>query len=362
MAYQPINIPGRSPAKQLDVQLEEPKEPEPEKLEEVEVEEEAKEPEVKEEVQVDLDEDSVVDDDDSDDDEEEQQQQKPKKEKLKKKAGRPKGSTNKKRDKRIQQLLEEKKREAEKAAALETKLEELERKSYETTRASTASRKKALETNLESLQAQLKNAIEDDDAAAIVDIQSKMMQANMEYASVAYEYDNTPEEYQAPPKQQKQPEASPYALEWIDEHPEFNQDEEFHAAALGVNAKLLKLGFDPESPEFYEELDKRLSKRWNEYYDISDSDVVQYKEDDESNDSESDDIPQTVAGASRTPTGSTSGVKAQSGRKRKNTVILTESDQILCQKWGIDPVAFAKRKKALEGKEKGDYTDIGKKR
>jgi hypothetical protein len=158
-------------------------------------------------------------------------------------------------------------------------------------------------------------------------------------------------------KQEQQPTASPYALEWIDEHPAFNDDEEFNAAALGANAKLLKLGFDPETPEFYEELDKRLSKRYPEYFDTSFEDVVEYKEDDESDDSESD-IPQTVAGASRTPSGSTSGAKAKSGRKKKNTVILTESDQILCQKWGIDPVSFAKRKKALEGKEKGDYTDI----
>jgi hypothetical protein len=352
MAYQPINIPNRQGAKQLDVELEEPKEKE-EVTTTVEVEQQEPEVEVKEQVEIDIDEGAAVEDE-VEDEEPKQEEEVPK---PKKKRGRPKGSTNKKRDKRIQQLVEDKKREAERNAALEAKLEALEKHMHETNKASVNSRKNTLEQSLESLQGQLKNAIESDDAAAIVDIQNKMMQANMEYAAVNYELQNTPEEYAAPVKQEQQPTASPYALEWIDEHPAFNDDEEFNAAALGANAKLLKLGFDPETPEFYEELDKRLSKRYPEYFDTSFEDVVEYKEDDESDDSESD-IPQTVAGASRTPSGSTSGAKAKSGRKKKNTVILTESDQILCQKWGIDPVSFAKRKKALEGKEKGDYTDI----
>jgi hypothetical protein len=87
--------------------------------------------------------------------------------------------------------------------------------------------------------------------------------------------------------------------------------------------------------------------------------VLQYNEDEGEDSSDSEDnIPQTVAGASRTPSGSTPGNNTKSGRKKRNTVVLTEEDQILCRKWGISPIDFAKRKKALEGKDKGDYTDI----
>lgn len=350
MAYQTIDIPGRKPADSIKVSMEPEREPEEKPTKQVQIEAEKEEPDVKEPLEVSLD-------DDSDDDETTATTEEPKDEKPKRKPGRPKGSTNKKRDKRIQQLLEARDKEAKKAAEMEAKLEALEKRMYESTKASTTSRKTTLEQTLQSLQAQLKNAIEEDDAAAIVEIQDKMMKTNMEYAAVNYELENTPEEYVAPQKQQKKPEASPYALEWIDDHPEFKKDEEFHAAALGANAKLLKEGYDPESEEFYIELDKRLSKRYPEYFDTSDSDVLEYKGEVDDSDDDDDDTPQqTVAGASRTPSGSTSG--KQSGRKRKNTVILTQEDQILCQKWGLDPVAFAKRKKSMEGKERGDYVDI----
>lgn len=351
MDYQPINVKrGGVSSSDIEIKLEPQKEPEEGPTKTVKVEQQ-EEKTVVAPVEVDL----------TPKDENEEEEVTTTKAPAKKAPGRPKGSKNKKRDKRIQQLLEQRDEEAKKAAEMEAKLAAIEKQMFESTKASTKSRKSTLEDSLESLQAQLKSAYDDDDTDAIVKIQDKMLKANMEYAAVNYELENTPEEYPTKKATQEAPKASPYALSWIDDHPEFNKDVEFNAAALGANAKLIKEGFDPEGPEFYEELDKRLSKRYPEYFegysDTSDSDVVEYSKDDPSEDDDDSDYPQTVAGASRTPSGSTPGSKA-SGRKRKNTVILTQEDQILCNKWGIDPVDFAKRKKSLEGKDKGDYTNI----
>lgn len=351
--YQKIDIGQPPQAKELFIEEEVVEEKVPVQKE-VSFEEDTKDEAPKKEVEIDLD--------GSNDDEDETEVES--KDEPKRSPGRPKGSKNKKRDKRIKQLVD-------KAAAAEKRAEEAERRAqqyeaklFESAKESNSSRQKSLEQNLESLEKQLQMALDEDDTASAVQIQKAMTQAMMEHAAVSYELQNSPEKYE-PPQQQQEAKPSDYAVEWVEDHPEFNEDIEFRNAALGVNAKLINEGFDPDSEEFYEELDNRLSKRYPEFFDIDSENVVQSNSenkkshasssDETENKEGTEDYPQTVAGASRTPTGSTSVKK---GRKTKNTVLLTESDLAVIEHMGMDPVQYAKRKKLEQEKSRGDYVPI----
>jgi hypothetical protein len=337
MSYEKINIGNPPQAEEIVIEEEEKTELEEPTLQEVVIEEAA----------------------DSEDSEVQEE------EKPKSKAGRPKGSKNKKRDKRIQQLVERAKKAEEQAEQIAQENEYYKEQLFNSTKNSYSSKQKALETELSSLEQKLQNALDEDDTAEAVKLQKELTQTMMEFAAVNYELQSAPKEY-VPQQREAQTEPSDYALGWVDDHPEFNNDIEFRNAALGVNSKLINEGFDPDSEEFYQELDKRLSRRYPEFYDINSEDVVQLdsgnknppasKSSETENIESEDDYPQTVAGASRTPSGSTSVKKSR--KNSKNTVILTEEDKNIMQNWGIDPIQYAKRKKLMEESEKGDYVPI----
>jgi hypothetical protein len=282
------------------------------------------------------------------------------------KRGRPKGSTNKKRDKRIKQLLEKADKEAQRAAQLEAKLNELEEKMFTSERASTEAQKDSLEKEIDSLTKRMQTALEEEDSEEVVKIQREITNASVKHSQVSEKLATTPAE---PPKKEvtQQPEASEHALNWVDDHPEFNSDVIFHQAALGVNQYLISQGYNPDSEEFYSELDNQLSKRFPEYFDTSSENVLQSEGEDQKSSNASnfddgteneeiEDYPQTVAGASRTPTGS--APKNKASRKNANVVKLSEEDVLLCQQWGMDPKTFAIRKQMEQKKEKGEYTPV----
>lgn len=54
--------------------------------------------------------------------------------------------------------------------------------------------------------------------------------------------------------------------QWIRKHPRFNRDPEFMALVRATDKSVASAGFDPETDEFYAELDKRLKKRYPEEY------------------------------------------------------------------------------------------------
>lgn len=54
--------------------------------------------------------------------------------------------------------------------------------------------------------------------------------------------------------------------QWMRKHPRFNRDQEFAALVRATDKSVANAGFDPETDEFYAELDKRLRKRYPEEY------------------------------------------------------------------------------------------------
>ena len=143
---------------------------------------------------------------------------------------------------------------------------------------------------------------------------------------------------QAPQQQQQQAQQyDPLAVEWSQkpENSWFNQDQIMTVAALTIDATLKQEGYDSSSPEFYQEVDRRMKTEFPHKFSGEKSAEVG-----------SQPTQQVVAGQSRS---STTGGKGK--------VKLTQEDVRLAQKWNIPLEKYA-AEKARADRAAGEYVPI----
>ena len=144
--------------------------------------------------------------------------------------------------------------------------------------------------------------------------------------------------------QAQQPAYDPKAVEWAENNSWFGKDQVATAGALAIDATLKNEGYDPTSDDFYKEVDQRLRSEFPNKFGKS--------EPEEGNKSSSQQA-QVVGGQSRSSPDSGS----RKGGNRK--VKLTRDDIALANKWNIPLERYAKEKvKAERATELDDYTSI----
>ena len=163
----------------------------------------------------------------------------------------------------------------------------------------------------------LKKAIESQDS-------EKIMEANDELTKLAVEKEKArirlqqkddekkqvEQTVQQPAEQVPQAQPSPKAQDWVSKNSWFGQDKAMTNAAFGIHEDLVQKGFDPESDEYYTEVDKQIRDYFPNKF--------------------ADEKPvQTVASAGR----------KQQGRK---TVKLTRSQVAIAKKLGVPLEEYAK--------------------
>ena len=138
-------------------------------------------------------------------------------------------------------------------------------------------------------------------------------------------------QYQPPPQQTTDPRAE----DWASKNSWFGQDNIKTAAALAIDAELKSEGYDPTDNDFYQEIDKRINKAFSQNVEET-TERVQ----------ESSSKPaQVVSGSSRSSPSSSSKVK------------LSKEDVRLAQKWNIPLEQYAAEKLKVDGAD-GNYTNI----
>jgi hypothetical protein len=189
--------------------------------------------------------------------------------------------------------------------------------------------------NAEQQQAEneLKKAVEVGDVDATVAAQKTMTQlavAQDRYDQAKIQQDQILAQQQAAYTQQlaqqnqtnyapqpaAAPPADPKAEKWAARNDWFGQDEAMTFAAFGIHKKMVETeGFDPQSEEYYSELDERLQKEFPQKFNGA-----------------SKRAAQTVAGVSRS---------SSSGRGKKK-VRLTPSQVSIAKKLGVPLEEYAK--------------------
>ena len=191
-----------------------------------------------------------------------------------------------------------------------------------------------IKTGMESAQKELAMAIESGDATAQVE-------ANKRIATLAFENAKLEQRKQTEPVEQKPvqlsdggrlpeqtpqslPQPDPMAEAWASRNTWFGQDRAMTFTAFEIHKDLVNEGFDPQSSEYYAEVDKRIKVDFPHKFGTTET-------------KQSAKPVQTVASANRS---------VKPGRK---TVRLTSSQVAIAKKLGVPLEEYAKQMKITEG-------------
>ena len=182
-------------------------------------------------------------------------------------------------------------------------------------------------TDAETVQAKktLQQAIEAGDIDAQVEAQTALSRLAIDQQRHAESTQERELEKKNPTQETPVPapvkKVDPKAESWAENNPWFGVDEPMTYASFGLHRRLVKEGFDPNSDEYYTEIDKRIKNEFPHKFKNEGGSV-----------NGSNKPVQTVASASR-------GSAARSGRK---TVRLTPSQVHIAKRLGVPLEEYAK--------------------
>ena len=186
-----------------------------------------------------------------------------------------------------------------------------------------------IETQTTAAEQELARAIEMGDTAGVIEAQRKITtlaiendrakQAKVQQERYAQQYEAQQQaEVQQPMPAQQPRRPDPKAEDWAERNEWFGQDEAMTYAVFGIHKKLVETeGFDPQSDDYYNELDRRMADEFPHKLN---------------NSGESRRPAQTVAGVSRSTT----------GRTNSKRVKLSPTQVAIAKKLGVPLEEYAK--------------------
>ena len=257
-------------------------------------------------------------------------------------------------EKRIRQLVKQRKDKEDEVVRLIRQNEELNSRLNNTQREFTNISK----LNLDATENQLKDKLElargayqaaheEGDSSKILKAQEFLNDAQNDLKSVgATKMQFREPEVQAPQQQvqqpyyQPQPTPDPKAQSWAEKNDWFGEDKIRTAAALAIDADLKEEGFNPTDDDYYSEVDNRLKEAFPHRYKTGEVEEVRKQE---------SSPAQVVAGGTRSTPGSNKKVK------------LSKEDVRLANKWNIPLEQYAQEKLKANSAD-GEYTTVNMQR
>ena len=250
-------------------------------------------------------------------------------------------------EKRIAQLIRQRRERDQQITALIQKNEELsgslrtkDNEVNQVNKLSLDASEKQLTDKLELARTVYMEAFEEGEKEKLLKAQEMLNEAQADLKAVSsakQDYEEVEEvapvqpQYQPPPQQSTDPRAE----EWAARNSWFGQDNIKTAAALAIDAELKEEGFNPSDDTFYQEIDNRINKAFSQNVEETTERVQE----------EPSTPAQVVSGSSRSSPSSSSKVK------------LSKEDVRLAQKWNIPLEQYAAEKLKVDGAD-GNYTNI----
>lgn len=205
-----------------------------------------------------------------------------------------------------------------------------------------------LEIETKTAESELKRAVEIGDSDKIIESQRRLnelysaaskyrdakrlqetqeQQQEQQYAQQAEYNQQAQQQAQQQSQQQEVRRPDPKAEQWAEKNPWFGQDEVMTFAAFGIHKKLVEdEGFDPQSNEYYNELDRRIQSRFGGQSAVQ----------------EDTGDTATTSGSSRRPAQTVAGVSRSSTKSGRKKVRLTPTQVAIATKLGVPLDEYAK--------------------
>ena len=243
----------------------------------------------------------------------------------------------KERDEQIQQLIQERE-------ALSHQLQSREKTFVDTQKITTDNSEKHLLEKVDLAKANYLEAYNAGDGEKVLQSLEVLQRVQMDLDNVNKQkvaldkYNKQIDHQTAVQHQQQQMPIQPdaKAQSWAEDNDWFGQDSVMTASALAVDAELKQMGYDPNEDDFYTEIDRRMRTEFPHKFQEDQQDEREQP---------TKQVAQVVAGTSRSPASSNKKVK------------LSQEDVRLAQKWNIPLEVYAAEKLKVDSSD-GEYTNI----
>ena len=253
--------------------------------------------------------------------------------------------------KRIRQLVKQRKEKEEQLAAIMQQNEELtQRLQTRENEVNNISRhtldlsEKQLTDKIALAREVYLEAFDEGEKEKLLNAQEMLNEAQndlKQVTSAKANYERQAQQPVAQPMQQQQqvPQTAvdPKAEEWASSNDWFGKDNIMTAAALAIDAELKNEGYDPNDSDFYKEIDNRIKNTFPQKFG-----EVQER------------VQETTSSPAQVVSGS-----SRSSPSSRNKVKLTQEDMRLAEKWNIPLETYAAQKLKVT-KADGEYTDVYK--
>jgi hypothetical protein len=211
------------------------------------------------------------------------------------------------------------------AKGLKSKYENVEKKFEETDTNYLKEYKARIDSERDRAKAELKVALDSQDAELIMEAQDKLTKLAVENEKVSItlgEKESRKKEIESQPVEQQtqapQPQISTRAQEWATENEWFGSDRVLTSAAMGIHEDLLQEGIDAESDAYYNQINKRMKEYFPQKFAESSTE-------------------ETTKAA---PVQNVASVSRRSGGRK--SVKLTKSQVVIAKKLGVPLEEYAK--------------------
>ena len=252
-------------------------------------------------------------------------------------------------EKRIRQLVKQRKEREEQVASLQIQNEELNKKLLGKENEVQSMGKRTLDMSEKQLTDKIAlakevylEAFDEGEKEKLLNAQEMLNEAQSDLRAVnsakaryAQQAQQAVEQPVAQQQQVPQAVSDPKAEQWASDNNWFGKDNVMTAAALAIDAELKNEGYDPSDNDFYQEIDNRIKTSFPH----------KFEEDKERVQETTSSPAQVVSGSSRS---------SPSSRKK---IKLSQEDLRLAQKWNIPLETYAAQKLKVHQAD-GDYTDI----
>tara|TARA_R110002072_G_scaffold201555_1_gene359274 strand:- start:149 stop:1132 length:984 start_codon:yes stop_codon:yes gene_type:complete len=249
----------------------------------------------------------------------------------------------KERDEQIQQLIQQNENLQNQTKQERNQFNQVNKLNLEAT-------EKQLNDKVELARSSYLDAFDSQDKEKLLKSQEALNEAQVDLKNLHITREQFPEEQPQPtqpqvaPQQQMQPTPDPRAQDWAEENEWFGKDNIMTASALAIDAELKNEGYTPEDPDFYNQINKRITAAFPHKFETKEETNAEQpvRQDGTSNPS------QVVSGSSRSSPNS-------------KKVKLSQGDIRLANKWSIPLEKYAAEKLKTE-KAEGEYTTVNMKR